>query len=96
MVNMLNAALETRNILKMIQLEEGKGVAGSVANKALRDAEETALKIAKLRAGVYTEEDYKKGNVHSLSIGKQKPIDENLFRTLRDKMFKDNLLGVCV
>jgi lambda family phage tail tape measure protein len=93
MVNMLNAALETRNILKMIQLEEGKGVAGSVANKALRDAEETALKIAKLRAGVYTEEDYKKGNVHSLSIGKQKPIDENLFRTLRDKMFKDNLLG---
>ena len=91
MVNMLNAALETRNILKMIQLEEGKNVAGSVANKALRDAEEQAFKIAKLRAGVFTEEDFKKGNVHSLSIGKQKPIDMDLFNRLKSQIFRDNL-----
>ena len=93
MVNMLNAALETRNILKMIQLEEGKNVAGSVANKALRDAEKQAFKIAQLRAGVFTEEDYKQGNVHSLSIGKQKPIDMDLYRKLVSEMFRDNLKG---
>ena len=93
MVNMLNAALETRNILKMIQLEEGKNVAGSVANKALRDAEKQAFKIAQLRAGVFTEEDYKQGNVHSLSIGKQKPIDMDLYRKLVSEMFRNNLKG---
>jgi len=89
--NMLNAALETRNIIKTIELEKGKNVSGTVSNKALRDAEKQAMKIAKLRAGVFTEEDFKKGNVHSLSIGRQKPIDENLFRKLRDEMFRDNL-----
>ena len=89
--NMLNAALETRNIIKTIELEKGKNVSGTVSNKALRDAEKQAIKIAKLRAGVFTEEDFKKGNVHSLSIGRQKPIDENLFRKLRDEIFRDNL-----
>tara|TARA_B100001989_G_scaffold106753_1_gene74843 strand:- start:15260 stop:17533 length:2274 start_codon:yes stop_codon:yes gene_type:complete len=89
--NMLNAALETRNIIKTIELEKGKNVSGTVSNKALRDAEKQALKIARLRAGVFTEEDYKAGNVHQLSIGRQKPIDENEFRRLRDQIFKDNL-----
>ena len=89
--NMLNAALETRNIIKTIELEKGKNVSGSVSNKALRDAEKQAMKIARLRAGVFTEEDYKAGNVHQLSIGRQKPIDENLFKKLRDEIFRDNL-----
>ena len=94
MVNMLNAALETRNILKMIQLEEGKNVAGSVANKALRDAEKQAFKIAKLRAGKFTEEDYKNKTIQSqLAIGMDKPIDMDLYRKLVSEMFRDNLKG---
>jgi len=92
MVNMLNAALETRNILKMIQLEEGKNVAGSVANKALRDAEKQAFKIAKLRAGKFTEEDYKNKDIQSqLAIGMDKPINMDLYRKLVSEMFRDNL-----
>ena len=89
--NMLNAALETRNIIKTIELEKGKNVSGSVSNKLLRQAEKEAKQIAELRAGVFTEDDYKKGNVHSLSIGRQKPIDEDLFRKIRDERFRDLL-----
>ena len=92
MVNMLNAALETRNILKMIQLEEGKDVAGSVANKALRDAEKQAFKLAKLRAGKFTEEDYKNKTIQSqFAIGMDKPINMDLYRKLVSEMFRDNL-----
>tara|TARA_A100001015_G_scaffold164065_1_gene182421 strand:+ start:4225 stop:6831 length:2607 start_codon:yes stop_codon:yes gene_type:complete len=98
--NMVNAALETRTLIRMLELDMGRKTSGSFAMEALQEADRQATQIAKLRAGKYTQEDFELGpsegnllNVHSFSIGKQKPINQALYKQLKSEIFRDLLRG---
>jgi lambda family phage tail tape measure protein len=92
--NMVNAALETRTLVRMLELDMGRKESGSFAMEALQEAREQATQIARLRAGKFTEEDYKNKTIQSqFAIGMDKPIDMNLYRKLESQIFRDLLRG---